>query len=142
MNGALRLPDLVVPLFAALERSPDPVFATDRRNRIVFWNHSAERVLGYEPDEVSGVACAGILQGCDVYGNRYCSDACPVTQMALRSEVVRHFDLRLRAKDGSLVSVDVSILMFVVGPDDFLLAHILKPADHASALRAADAART
>ncbi len=138
MNGPLRLPADVVPLFAALERSPDPVFATDRRNRIVFWNHSAERILGYGPDEVSGVACAGILQGCDVYGNRYCSDACPVTQMALRSEVVRHFDLRLRAKDGSLVTVDVSILMFVTGPDDFLLAHILKPAERPSSRLAAE----
>ncbi len=131
VNGPVRLPEAAVPLFGALELSPDPVFATDRHNRIVFWNRSAERMLGYGAEEATGRSCAGILQGCDVHGNRYCSETCPITQMALRSEVVRHFDLRVRAKDGGSIAVDVSILTFVVGTDDFLLAHILKPVDRA-----------
>ncbi len=139
MSGPLRLPETVAPLFTALERSPDPVFATDRRNRIVFWNRSAERVLGYTAEEVTGAGCAGVLQGCDVYSNRYCSDVCPVTQMAVRSEVIRHFDRRLRAKDGRLVAVDVSILTFVVGADDFLLAHVLKPVEAPSPRPAVEA---
>src|SRR5512146_1754256 len=125
MMGAARLPAAVVALFAALELSPDPVFATDRRNRIVFWNRSAEQVLGYTADEAAGASCAGMLEGSDGHGNRYCSEVCPVTQMAARSEVVRQFDLRLRAKDGRTVVVDVSILTLVVAPDDFLLAHVL-----------------
>ncbi len=138
MIGPLRLPETVAPLFAALDRSPDPVFATDRHNRIVFWNHSAERVLGYSAEEATGSACGGILQGCDVYGNRYCSEVCPVTQMAARSEVIRHFGLRLRSKDGRLVAVDVSILTFVVAADEFLLAHVLKPTEPATAARPAE----
>ncbi len=129
MRELARLPAAVVTLFAALELSPDPVFATDRRNRIVFWNRSAEQVLGYSADEATGASCAGMLEGSDGHGNRYCSEICPVTQMAARSEVVRQFDLRLRAKDGRPVLVDVSILTFIVGSDDFLLAHILKPVD-------------
>ncbi len=126
---ALRpVPVEVVPLFQSLALSPDPVFITDRHNRIVFWNRSAERILGYTAEEVTGMSCAGALEGCDVHGNRYCSESCPVTQMAIRNETVRHFDLTLRGKDGHPITVDVSILNFVVRqPDLFYLAHILKP---------------
>ena len=96
------LPAEVLPLFEALACSPDPVFVTNRHNRVVFWNSSAQSVLGYTSDDVVGASCASVLEGPDVYGNRYCSDNCPVTQMAVRNETVRHFDLRVRAKDGSL----------------------------------------
>jgi DNA-binding CsgD family transcriptional regulator len=122
------LPVEIVPLFKSLALSPDPVFITDRHNRIVFWNRSAERILGYTAEDVTGASCAGALEGCDVYGNRYCSESCPVTQMAVRSETVRHFDLTLRGKGGHPVTVDVSILNFVVRqPDVFYLAHVLQP---------------
>ncbi len=143
MSVAARLPEEVRPLFAALTLSPDPVFVTDRHNHIVFWNKSAERMFGYTPEEAVGASCAGILQGCDVYGNRYCSETCPVTKMAVRGETVRQFGLRLRAKDDHIVTADVSILHFTVSaPDFFLLAHILKPSEqlkHPPAALAPDA---
>jgi DNA-binding CsgD family transcriptional regulator len=124
------VPEEAAPLLASLANSPDPVFVTDRHNRIVFWNRSAERILGYTAEDVVGTSCAGALQGCDVYGNRYCSESCPVTQMAIRNETVRHFDLRFRTKDRRTVPVDVSILnLSVRPPDHFLLVHILKPSD-------------
>jgi PAS domain S-box-containing protein len=129
-----QVPSEVAAAFAALALSPDPVFATDRRNRIVFWNRSAEHLLGYAGDDVVGGACAELLQGRDVHENRYCSETCPVTQMAARSEVIRQFDLRLRAKDGHAVTVDVSILSFITGPEQFFLAHILKPSAQTTAL--------
>jgi PAS domain S-box-containing protein len=130
-----RVPHGLSALFAALTLSPEPVFVTDRQNHIVCWNQSASHLLGYSEEEALGVGCAGLLQGCDVYENRYCSDNCPVTQMASRSETVRHFDLRLRAKDGTAVVVDVSILTFVVDPaDGFFLAHVLTPSGRSSAL--------
>jgi DNA-binding NarL/FixJ family response regulator len=70
-----------------------------------------------------------MLEGGDRYGNRYCSDTCPVTEMAVRNESVRHFDLKLRAKDRRTVVVDVSILHFAAAPPDhFFLAHILRAA--------------
>ena len=110
------------------------MFATDRHNRIVFWNRSVQGILGYSEDEAVGSSCGDLLQGCDANGNRYCSAICPVTQMAARSEVVRHFDLRLRAKDGRGVVVEVSILTFTLEPPDrYVLAHILKPSERAAA---------
>jgi PAS domain S-box-containing protein len=128
VSAPAQFPQEMTPLFEALAQSPDPVFVTNRHNQIVFWNRSAELMLGYSADEAAGVSCAGMLEGCDVHGNRYCSETCPVTQMAARGETVREFGLHLRAKDGQTLVVDVSILHFAVRPPDgFLLAHILKP---------------
>ena len=130
MSLRARVPEEALPLLAALANSPDPVFVTDRHNHIVFWNRSAERVLGYSAEDVVGSSCAGALQGCDVYGNRYCSESCPVTQMAVRNETVRHFDLRFRSKDQRTVMVDVSILNLAVrAPDHFLLVHVMRPSE-------------
>jgi PAS domain S-box-containing protein len=122
------IPAAVLPLFDALSRSPDPVFVTDRRNRIVSWNASAERLLGFTAEEALGMSCASTLQGCDSHGNRYCSESCPITQLALRNETVRNFELRLLAKGGHAVTADVSVLHFVVAPPElFFLAHIVHP---------------
>lgn len=130
MSISVRVPEEALPLLSALTNSPDPAFATDRHHRIIFWNRSAERILGYSADEIVGLSCASALQGCDVYGNRYCSESCPVTQIAVRNETVRHFDLRFRAKDRRTVTVDVSVVNLAVKPPDhFLLLHILRPSE-------------
>jgi len=116
------------PLFAALALSPDPVFVTNRLNRVVFSNASAERLLGYTNEEAVGLSCAELFEGCDGNGNRYCSEVCPVNQMAVRHEAIRHFVLRLRAKDGRTVTAEVSVLHLIAPPPDpFFLAHILRP---------------
>jgi len=119
-------------LFASLVDSPDPVFATSRLNRVVFWNAAAERLLGYTSEEVMDLSCSALFEGCDVYGNRYCSDGCPVNQMAVRHEAVRQFTLRLRAKDGRTIGATVAVLQLAAPPPDlFYLAHILRPEEGA-----------
>ncbi len=124
-SGAI--PAAIAAVFSSLALSPDPVFVTDRHNRIVFWNQSAERILGYAPGEVVGKPCAARLEGCDAFGNRYCSESCPVTSMAARRESVNHFGLRLKARDGNVVAVDVTILnLGAADPGEFFLAHILR----------------
>jgi len=125
-----RSTDLPHPLFSSLELSPNPVFGTDRQNRIVFWNRSAERLLGFASGEVVGRSCSEILEGSDVFGNRYCSETCPVAAMGIRGETARHFILRLRAREGVVIPVDVAILHLVNTPGDrMVLLHILRPSD-------------
>ena len=114
-------------LFGALEESPDPVFVTDRHDRIVFFNASAQKVLGFAPEEAVGTRCFAAFEGGDRYGNRYCSEHCPITQIANRGEVVQPFDLRLRARDGHHVDVQVTILNLTVpAPELFYLLHIFR----------------
>lgn len=120
-------PPEMAAVFGSMEFSPDPVFVTDRHNRIVFWNRSAERILGFSASEAVGMPCAARLEGCDAFGNRYCSDNCPVTGMAARGESVNHFGLRLKGRDGDFVTVDVTILnLGARTPGDYFLAHILR----------------
>lgn len=126
-------------LFAALVNSPDPVFATDRRLSMIFWNLACERLFGFSEDEIVGSSCVSVLGGCDTYGNRYCSEHCQITEMAARGEPIRHFGLRLRAKDGSMIPTDVSVLHLAVRPPDhFVLAHVVKPCLPAGTALAAD----
>ncbi|HJW72512.1 MAG TPA: LuxR C-terminal-related transcriptional regulator [Geothrix sp.] len=130
MSLAARVTEEARALFELLERSPDPVFATDRLNRIVAWNKSAERLLGYRADEALGMPCAALMEGCDTAGNRYCTEHCPLLDMATRSEVVRRFELRLRPKEGPPVIREVNIVQLAVAPPHhFYLLHTLKPSD-------------
>ena len=141
MSSSPVLPPVVAPLFASLALSPDAVFVTNRLNRIVAWNRSAERLLGFSAEEAVGAACSGLLLGCDVHGNRYCGESCAVTQMAVRGEPVRHFALRLQAKGGRQMPAEVSILHVVAPPPDlFFLVHLLQVAD--GQLPASDGAET
>ena len=130
LSRLARVPREIQGLFESLVHSPDPVFATDRHLNVIFWNLSCERLFGFSEDEIVGSACASALGGCDTFGNRYCSEHCPVTEMAARGETIRHFGLRLRAKDGRVIPIDVSVLHLAVRPPDhFVLAHILKPSE-------------
>jgi PAS domain S-box-containing protein len=116
-------------LWSGFERSPDAIFVTDRQNRVVCWNRSAEHLLGYAEDEAVGAACSGMLQGSDSHGNRYCFETCPVSQLAARGESIRRFELKLRAKDGATLPVEATFLTLVVDPPErFYVVHILRPA--------------
>lgn len=115
------------PFFQALETSPDPVFVTDRRNRIVFWNPAVRHLLGFTEDDTVGVSCDQLLGGCDGYGNRYCSDDCPIMRMANRGESVHNFSLTLRAKDESTVVATMTVLQLRgFAPDEYFLAHVVR----------------
>jgi DNA-binding CsgD family transcriptional regulator len=121
-----------MPLFRLLELSPDVVFVTDRSNRIIFWNDTAHRLLGFTAEEAFGAHCDDLLSGCDVFGNRYCSENCPIMQMANRGEVVRNYTLTLRAKEQNKVVANVSLLQLRAGTaDDYFLLHLLRPVTEA-----------
>jgi DNA-binding CsgD family transcriptional regulator len=118
-----------MPIFESLEGSPDGVFVTAHRNRIVFWNPAAERILGYEAAQAVGLDCDRLLKGCDVFDNRYCTQACPVMHIAARSEPVKGFRMRAAAMDGRSVNLDVTILQLSApAPEHYYLAHILHEA--------------
>ena len=116
-------------MFRSLEHSPDAVFVSDRRNRIVFWNDAARRMLGFEGEDAIGADCSLLLCGSDVFGNRYCSESCPVMHAANRGEIVRNFTLTFQTKESRVVGASVSLLQLrTESADDYFLLHILRPA--------------
>ena len=71
-----------------------------------------------------------MLGGSDGWGNRYCSDNCPLVEMAGRGETVQRFELRLNTKGGGPILLEVTVLQLVVPPPQrFYLLHILKPSE-------------
>src|SRR6266704_414192 len=55
-----------------------PAFASDSRDRIVFWNEGAAKLLGRRADQVLGRYCYDVLGGRDPRGNPFCQACCPV----------------------------------------------------------------
>ena len=125
LRSLLSQDDELAALFQSLEHSPDAVFVTDRRNRIAFWNDAARVLLGFSGDEAVGADCGRLLAGSDTFGNRYCSEDCPIMRMANRGEVVHNFSLNLRTKEQQRLVTHVSVLQLRMR-DDYLLVHVLR----------------
>jgi len=106
----------------------DPAFATDQDGRIVIWNRAAESLLRRSAAEVLGKPCHEVLCGVDLFGNRYCDEACPLTFMVRRDEPVRHFELDLRGASGGQLRVSISVVV-IKGkkPRRFTMVHLLHP---------------
>lgn len=117
----------MLEVLETLALSDDAIFVIDDRRRIVFWNHGMQRLLGFTHDDVAGRSCASALAGTDSFGNRYCSESCPVLHIARRGEAVRQYRLNYRSKSGPFVPLDVSVLRFTLRQSKrLLLAHVVR----------------
>lgn len=105
-----------VDLDAVLASAGDGVFAVGADGRILTWNRSAERILGYTAREVVGKPCCDIFVGRDDRGNRLCYQGCHVMTLLGMGENVQNFDMRTRTRAGKLVWLNFSILAVNGGP--------------------------
>ena len=94
----------------ALARTGDGACVIGADGRIVLWNRSAERILGYTPRDVIGRPCCDVFVGRDENDNRLCYQGCHVTTLVKMAEPVQSFDMRTRTKAGKPVWINVSIL--------------------------------
>ena len=94
----------------ALERAGDAVFVVGDDGRILFWNRSAERVLGHAARDVLGRPCCDVFAGYDDDGNRLCYQGCHVMSLVRLGEPVQSFEMRTRTKSGRAVWLDISTL--------------------------------
>ena len=117
-------------LMSALRDSPTAAMAASR-GRVVFWNRAAERVLSRSSVSALGRRCHDLVQARDVFGNRFCTENCPVVDMARRNEAIRPFEWQVAgpARD-SRRKVQVQILRVPGrGPGQYTLVHLLEPID-------------
>ena len=69
--------------FSLLAEAPYGAFAVDSSRTVLFWNRSAERILGHETEEVMGLLCCRVLRG--VNEDRtpsICAEGCPSRRYA------------------------------------------------------------
>ena len=98
------------PLDQALGRAGDGAFVIAADGRIVLWNRSAERILGYSARDVLGRPCCDVFIGSDDSGNRLCYQGCHVQTLVKMGEPIQSFDMHTRTKVGKPVWISVSIL--------------------------------
>ncbi|MCK5376204.1 MAG: PAS domain-containing protein, partial [Acidobacteria bacterium] len=106
----------------------EPSFAVDDGALIIAWNSAAERLLGVEESAVLGMPCHEVVNGRDVFGNRFCGENCALAAMARKREPSRHFELDVQGACGN--EFRVSVFAMVVRdsrPDRFTIVHLLQP---------------
>lgn len=95
----------------AYARTADGVYAVDARQRIVYWNASAQQILGWKADEVVGQRCFELLSGGDYEGHQFCRRNCPTITSARKGKPVGNYDFLTRRKDGGPIWLNVSIIL-------------------------------
>jgi PAS domain S-box-containing protein len=92
-------------------KTADGVYAVDSRQRIVYWNSSAQQIMGWRPDEVVGKHCYEVISGGDYEGQRFCRRNCPIITAARRAKPVGNYDVLSRRKDSSSLWLNISIIL-------------------------------
>ena len=123
--------DRQASLLSVLQDSPTAAMASDAKGRVVFWNRAAERVFSRPAASSLGRRCHEMVQARDVFGNRFCTENCPVVDMARRNESIRPFEWQLAAPQAdSARKSHVQILRLPGdGPGQYSLVHLLEPID-------------
>jgi PAS domain S-box-containing protein len=104
------MPLVEASLDLALARAGDGALVIGPDGRIVLWNRSAEKVLGYTSREVIGRPCCDVFVGRDENDNRLCYQGCHVMTLVKMAEPVQSFDMRTRTKAGKPVWLNISTL--------------------------------
>jgi diguanylate cyclase (GGDEF)-like protein/PAS domain S-box-containing protein len=83
----------------------DGVYFCDPDRRIIYWNRGAERITGYQADDVSGLSCAeGLLT--HVEGTPLCDTSCPLVA-TLTSGEPSEVEVFLHHKEGHRIPVRI-----------------------------------
>lgn len=93
-----------------LARAGDGACVVGADGRILLWNRTAERILGYQARDVVGRPCCDIFAGYDDKGNRLCYQGCHVSTLVKLGESVQSFDMRTRTRSGQPVWLNFSVL--------------------------------
>jgi PAS domain S-box-containing protein len=119
-------PSEATNLAQLLAATADGGFAIDAEGRILVWNHAAENMLGYTAREAVGRPCCDLLMGHDDNGNRLCCRGCYGRDLVRIRDQVHNFDMRTRTKAGSMIWVNVSMLMVSSDGIGDVTVHLLR----------------
>jgi PAS domain S-box-containing protein len=114
MNSASDRSNLLAQFGAAevLDALADGAYVTDIERRIVFWNHAAERILGWNRADVIGRTCSdGLLAHEDKDGHRLCGcEHCPLHRsMVTGTSSGGSLLVFAQSRQGQRVPVEVSV---------------------------------
>jgi DNA-binding CsgD family transcriptional regulator len=79
---------------------------------VLYWNRSAEEILGHSSANAIGQSCHEILKGCDHWDQLVCRKHCRITAAALAGEIVSDYDLCVRTAASGKRWINISTLTF------------------------------
>lgn len=118
---------------ALLASTAEAAFACNEAGRITAWNKAAEDLLGHKASQVIGKRCFTILRGTDLFGNRFCSEGCPLRKMVRRHEAIHPHRLQIARRPGDPLTAKCSIIVAHGARDGrYSVIHLLQPLDAAA----------
>ena len=115
-------------IFSLLGLAPYGAYAVDMSQTIVFWNHSAERILGYRSEAVTGLRCYEVCHSLPEEGlTPVCIEGCPAIRLAREGAVPPVVRVRILCASGQRKLVTVTPLIIPLDEPDCpaLLMHLL-----------------
>lgn len=113
---------------SALANTADGAILVDAQQRILYWNHGTERLLGYKSAEVMNRHCYEVLGGrCE--DGVCCHASCTVFLRVQQGRLPRNFDLLSYTKEGRPLWLTV-ITIALSRKKNFWLMHLLIDIDH------------
>lgn len=107
-----------------LAATTDGGLAIDARGRIVLWNRTAERLLGYTAREAIGRSCCDLLVDHD--GGRPHCWGCRAIHLAGGRGFLLNFDARQRTRTGSTIWMGVRTLMVPGNGSGAMAVHLVR----------------
>jgi PAS domain S-box-containing protein len=98
-------------LFEFLEHTTDAAFTVTDAGEICSWNTSAEALLGFGRDEVTGKTCFELFRGRGVLGTLVCTEHCEVRDCAAHHRPIPDFDLEVKTRSGRSIWANVSTMV-------------------------------
>ena len=99
---ALRTPHSHFITSAMVDASGDAIVGHTLDQRIVYWNHGAERIYGYAPEAVIGQPSSILMPPGQ-------NDLPGAIERIRRGETVQHYETRRLRKDGAVLDVSVAV---------------------------------
>ena len=110
-----------------LSLAPYGAYAVNMHQAIVFWNRSAERILGHKTEQVIGQRCYEICQNLPQNGSTLiCMEGCPSIRLARQGNTPPVVHVRILCASGSRKLVTVTPMIVPADTQDgqLLLVHL------------------
>ena len=123
-------------IFETLSPASIGAYAVNVEQRILFWNKSAQRILGYSADQVIGRRCYEVLVGLTAGSlTPECQDGCPSVRCLQAGQIPGTLRLRMLCASGDRKSVSLTPMVIGGGQNDApLLVHLFSDGPESTGL--------
>ena len=113
-------------IFESLSTASIGAYAVNVEQRILFWNRSAQQILGYPAEQVLGRRCSDVLVGLTAGSlTPECEGGCPSIQCLQAGQIPGTLRLRMLCASGTRKSVSLTPMVIGGGGNDApLLVHL------------------